>query len=87
MEAFVTKTGGQEQLLQSIADTVGKTTQDSIMHNLAPNKQGTGTSDATLEDLKTSMQTILRAIGDDMQQHTEFREAQGTFSCFPIIAC
>jgi hypothetical protein len=76
MEAFVTKTGGQEELLQSIANAVSNITQDSTMHNLAPSGQGARSSDAALEDLKTSMQAILSAIGDDIRQHTEFREAQ-----------
>lgn len=80
MEAFVTKTGGQEQLLQSIANSVGNITQDSTMHNLSPDRQGARSPDAALEGLKISMQTILSAIGDDIQQHTEFREAQGAVS-------
>lgn len=79
MEAFVTKTGGQEELLQSIANAVGNITQDSAMHNLAPSRQG---ADIALEDLKISMQAILSAIGDDIQQHTEFREAQGALSLY-----
>jgi hypothetical protein len=79
MEAFVIKTGGQEQLLRSIATAVDGIAQGSTMHNLAPNKQGIGASDATLEDLKANMKSILSAIGDDIRQHTEFREAQGIF--------
>jgi hypothetical protein len=80
MEAFVTKTGGQEELLQSIANAVGNITQDSTMHNLPPSGQGARSPDIALEDLKISMQAVLSAIGEDIQHHTEFRESQGALS-------
>ena len=80
MEAFVTKTGGQEQLLQNISDAMENIQRDKsvTMQNLAPEVQAAGQLGNTFDDLKTSIQVVLRTIEDDMRLHAEFRGAQGS---------
>ena len=84
MEAFVAKTGGQESLLQRIAEAVGNITHDSAVHDLASNKREVHGLETSLEDLKVNMQAVLSAISDNGRRHAESRETQGAFAFHPV---